>query len=247
MSAPPEVDRRIVESLVEEYLPAARGRRLLLVHGKYVGTAEPFTVRTADDRHRVHVVDRHSVLGILEAWQEHQHTHPDDGDLLVVTTGVDDEQLGWDVRAYAIHRSVRPVDRASVVAQRFGAVDVDPRLHEEKWLVEALLDAEPPEGWPRDGSVLTRDAAIRALIGVRLGRSALGDGALDIGALLDFSLDRVATARFAELPHAERDGIIRWLADTVGDAAALLLRLVADGRAADAVPLGIVGGAAPGP
>lgn len=251
MSAPPEVDRRMLEALVEHWLPEANGRRLLLVHGRYAdGGDREFGIRTKECRCRVHVADRHSLLGVLEAWQDHQREHGSETDtadtLLVVTTGVEDHQFGWDLLAYAVQRRVLSVDRAQIIAQRFGARDVDPRIRREHWLVDALLDAEPVEGWPRTGSVLTRDRAIHALIGVRLGRAALGEDAVDIGTLLDFSLDVAGTTRFAALPAAERDGLTDWLTHTVGDAAGLLLRLAAEGRAADAMPLGIVGTAAVG-
>ena len=173
----PELTRRIVDALLAEELPYAKGRRLLLVYGRYADATAEF-VSTAANRVRVHVRDEHSVLGITEAWQQHLADHPDDTDVLVVTTTVDDHQLGWDLLAYAIARSTRTVDRARIVAQRFGSVDVDPRLRTETWLVDALLDAEPAEGWPRNGSVLTRDAAIRALIGARLGGVTVREGVL---------------------------------------------------------------------
>ncbi|MEY7971278.1 BREX-2 system phosphatase PglZ [Saccharomonospora xinjiangensis] len=248
MSAAPDIDRRMLEALVEHWLPEAGERQLLLVHGRYTeGADRSFPVKTSERRCRVHVADQHSLLGALEAWQEHQSSHADDPDaLLVITTSVADQQFGWDLLAYAVQRRVLSVDRAEIVARRFGARDVDPRIRQEPWLIDALLDAEPAEGWPRTASVLTRDRAIQALISVRLGRAALGDDAVDIGTLLDFSLDPAGTTRFAALPDAERDGLTDWLTHTVGDAAGLLLRLAAEGRAADAMPLGVVGTAAVG-
>lgn len=247
MSAVPAVDRRVIDALVQDSLPHAKGRRLVLVYGRYADSAAEFPSGTGAERRRVHVTDQHSVLGIVEAWQEHQRTHAGDDDLLVVTTSVDEGQLGWDIRGYAIGRNIRNVDRARIVAQRFGAVDIDPRIRAEPWLVDALLDAEPADGWPRNGSVLTRDSAVRALIGARLGRVALGEGTLDAGALLDWSRDPAAAARFSDLPAAERDGLAGWLTGTVGDAALVLMRLAAEGRAADAMPLGVVGTAATRP
>jgi hypothetical protein len=243
MNGPPVVDRRIIESLVETWLPHANGRRLLLVYGRYAAGAGEFTTTAGGPRRRVRVTDQHSALGVVEAWEEHQRAHPDDDALLVVTTSVDDSELGWDVRAYAIRHASRTVDRAKIVAQRFGAVDIDPRIRQEAWVVDALLAAEPADGWPRNGSVLTLDSAIRTLIGARLGREAIGVGTLDAGALLAWSRDPAGPARFAALPRAERDGLASWLTREVGDTAAVLMRLAADGRAADAMPLGLIGAA----
>ncbi|ONI70892.1 alkaline phosphatase [Actinosynnema sp. ALI-1.44] len=246
MNVPP-VDRRIVEAMVEDWLPHAGERRLLLVYGRYVDTVTEFPVLAGARRRRVHVADQHSVLGLVEAWQEHERRHVDDEDLLVVTTTVPDDQLGWDLRAYAIGRSTRTVDRAKIVAQRFGAKDVDARIRRDTWLVDALLDAEPSDGWPRNGSILTRDSAVRALIGARLGGRVPAEGALDAGALLEWSRDPDGPSRFKSLADAERDGLVQWLVDTVGEVAAVVMRLVADGRASDAVPLGIVGSAVTAP
>lgn len=235
----PVLTRRVVEGLLEEWLPRAKGRRLLLVYGRYADAAAEF-LTTGAVRVRAHVRDEHSVLGVTEAWQHHLVSHSDDTDVLVVTTTVDDQQLGWDLRAYAIARSTRTVDRAKIVAQRFGSVDVDPRLRTESWLVDALLDAEPPEGWQRNGSVLTRDAAIRALIGARLGGVTVREGSLDVAALLAWSRDPVGPDRFAALAEPERRGLEQWLVDTAGETAAVVVRLATAGRASDVMPLGVI-------
>ncbi|WP_323807229.1 BREX-2 system phosphatase PglZ [Amycolatopsis thermoflava] len=239
-AAPPHLNRRMIETLLADWLPKAKQRRLVLIYGRYEEGSSEFTVGVAGDRRRVHVTDQHSVLGLVEAWQRHQ-AERDGDDLLVVTTSVDDAQLGWNVRGYALGRSTQTVDRARIVAQRFGATDLDPRIRTEPWLIDALLDAEPPGGWPRNGSVLTRDAAMRALIGARLGGGTLPEGALDPGALLTWSLEPTGPDRFARLSEQERAGVADWLAGTVGEVARIILRLAADGRAADAMPLGLVG------
>lgn len=238
--APPQITRRMIETLLTEWLPRARQRRLVLVYGRYDDASSEFTVTAADERRRVHITDQHSVLGIVEAWQQHQTERGSD-DVLVVTTSVDDSQLGWDIRGYALGRSTRTVDRARIVAQRFGAADLDSRIRAEPWLIDALLEAEPSDGWPRNGSVLTRDAAIRALIGARLGGGTLSEGALDPGALLAWSLESAGPDRFAQLPESERAGLASWLADTVGVVAPIILRLAAENRATDALSLGLVG------
>jgi hypothetical protein len=240
VSTAPTLTRRILDALLEEWLPHAKGRRLLLVYGQFADAATDF-VTTGTIRVRVHVQDQHSVLGITEAWQDHLVRHADEPDVLVVTTTVEDGQLGWDLRAYAIARSTRTVDRARIVAQRFGSVDVDPRIRAESWLVDALLDAEPAQGWPRNGSVLTRDSAIRALIAVRLGGGTVQEGSLDAAALLSWSRDPAGPARFAALAEPERQGLARWLTDAVGPVAAVVMRLAAEGLAGDVMPLGVLG------
>jgi hypothetical protein len=239
MTAPPVVDRRIIETLLDDTLRRSTAQRLMLVHGRYDPTSPAeFTAQVGGTRRTIRVTDQPSVLGIVAAWQRHRDA-ADSGDLLVVTTGVDDDQLGWDLRGYAISRSALDVDRAEIVRQRFGAADLDARIRQQGWLVDALLAAEPPGGWPRTGGVLTRDTAIRALLSARLGPAVASDGVPDMHALLEWAGTADAD-RFAALPEAERDGIVSWLTDTAGEAAAVLLDLVAAGRGTDAVALGTV-------
>ncbi|MGH3808627.1 MAG: BREX-2 system phosphatase PglZ, partial [Pseudonocardiaceae bacterium] len=242
MAAPPAVNRRIIEALLGVELASATGPRLVLVHGSYEDPSPAeFTTEIAGVPRRVRVTDQPSVLGIVEAWQEHQEVTAGSDDVLVVTTRVDDAQLGWDLRGHAVHHSTRTVDRAEIVKHRFGAAEADPRIRREDWLVDALLDAEPTSGWPRCGAVLTRDTAVRALIEARLGGLALGEGGLDADALLAWSRTSVGPARFAMLSDAERAGLTGWLTETVGDGAPVLLGLAAVGRGADAIALGLVG------
>jgi hypothetical protein len=238
MVAPPELDRRVVEALLAVELPRARDRRLVLVHGRYAdGAPAEFAVKIGEESRRVRVTDQQSVLGVVDAWQTHREQNPDGDDVLVVTTAVEDAQLGWDVRAHAVGRSTRTVDRVEIVKQRFGAADVDLRIRREGWLVDALLAAEPTAGWPRTGPVLTRDAAVRALLRARLG---LGNGTVDVGMLLEWSQTAAGPARFAALSEAERAGLTGWLSETVGGAAAVLAGLAAAGRSSDAMALGVI-------
>ncbi|WP_329787391.1 BREX-2 system phosphatase PglZ [Lentzea sp. DG1S-22] len=241
MAAVPEANRRVIEALLEAEMPRAGDRRLVLVHGRYdPKSPTEFTVRLGEEQRNVKVTDQSSVLGIVDAWQTHRSA-VDGDDILVVTTDVSDAQLGWDLRAYAVGGSTRTVDRVVILKQRFGAADIDSRIRQEGWLVEALLEAEPPQGWRRAGQVLTRDAAVRALIGARLGGQQLVEGNLDAGALLSWSQNPAGLKLFAGLPEAERSGLTGWLVETVGDAAVVVMSLAAAGRAEDAMALGVLG------
>ncbi|SDG04194.1 PglZ domain-containing protein [Lentzea fradiae] len=247
MGAVPEVNRRILEALLEARLPGAKDRRLVLVHGRYDRSSpSEFTVRISGKSRRVAVTDQPSVLGIVDAWRAHRSATSDTDDVLVVTTSVEDAQLGWDLRGHALGRATCTVDRVEIVKQRFGAVDVDPRIRRERWLVDALLDAEPASGWRRSGQVLTRDAAVRALIGARLGSGDLAEGTLDASSLLTWSRS-VAGSAFASLPRSEQAGLTSWLTEKVGGAAVVLMSLASEGRAQDAMALGVLASAITAP
>ncbi|MGA5358806.1 BREX-2 system phosphatase PglZ [Streptomyces purpurascens] len=251
MPARPAAGRRAIEVLLEAELPRAEGRRLVLVDAVWAdGDKErDFTVQIDGTARRVHVTDQDSPLGITEAWQRHlADTGPDGEGVLVVTGKVPADQLGWDLRGHAVRRRPLAVDRAGIVTQLFGAENLDTRMVREEWLLDALLDAEPSGGWPRVGGVLTRDRALRALLAARTGLGDTGADSLDLDAdtLFDWSRGPAGPRRFAELAEPERAGLTEWLAQVTGPAAPTLLALAADGRGADALPLGALAAAALG-
>ncbi|MET9758472.1 BREX-2 system phosphatase PglZ [Streptomyces sp. NPDC006372] len=251
MPTRPAAGRRAIEVLLEAELPRAEGRRLVLVDAVWADGNEErdFTVQIDGTARRVHVTDQDSPLGITEAWQRHlADTGPDGEGVLVVTGKVPADQLGWDLRGHAVRRRPLAVDRAGIVTQLFGAENLDTRMVREEWLLDALLDAEPSGGWPRVGGVLTRDRALRALLAARTGLGDTGADSLDLDAdtLFDWSRGPAGPRRFAELAEPERAGLTEWLAQVTGPAAPTLLALAADGRGADALPLGALAAAALG-
>ncbi|MFF1893988.1 BREX-2 system phosphatase PglZ [Streptomyces sp. NPDC058206] len=251
MAQLPQVGRRTVEALLDRHAKKLADHSLMLVHGRYAaGSAATFTAEVGEETRRVTVRDASSVLGVLAAW----HSHRDEaapGDLLVVTTGVDDDQLGWDVRGHAVHRRTLTVEKAEIVMQRFGATGLDVRMYREDWLLQALVDAEPTgRGWPRTAGVLTRDAALRALVVERLGLdnpdvspNTTAEPAVDADALLAWSRTPAGPRRFAELADTERAELKKWLGEVAGPAVPVLLSLAESGRGHDAMALGLLGAA----
>ncbi|WP_371626526.1 BREX-2 system phosphatase PglZ [Streptomyces sp. NBC_01116] len=247
----PVAGRRAVEVLLETELARAPGCRLVLVDAVWDSADKDteFTVRVGTGHRRVLVTDQDSPLGIADAWNRHLAQAEDgtgDDSVLVVTGTVPPDQLGWDLRAHAPHRRPLPVNRTEIVAQIFGAADLDPRMLGEHWLLDALLAAEPLDGWPRTSGVLTRDRAVRALLAARLGLGDTEADTLDLDADTLFSWTRGASgpARFAALSEDERRGLGEWLGRAAGEAAPILLTLAAEGRGADALPLGALASAA---
>lgn len=249
MVAQPTVGRRAIEVLLETELPTAGGRRLVLVDAVFEGGNQDseFTLRVDGTNRRVKITSQSSPLGISDAWQRHRAAQCDDGDsVLVVTSGVPVDQLGWDLRAHAVRRRPLTVNRTDIVKELFGATDLDTRMVGETWLLDALLEAEPVDGWPRSGAVLTRDRAIQALIAARLKLGDIQANTLDFDADTLFAWTRgpAGPALFEALSTAEQHGLSNWLGKTVGPAAPTLLALAADGRGRDALPLGILASAA---
>ncbi|GAA3240201.1 BREX-2 system phosphatase PglZ [Streptomyces lavendulae] len=250
MAPRPVVGRRAIEVLLQAELPQAEGKQLVLVDAAYEdrGRESEFTVRVGGGTRRVRVSDQESLLGVADAWRRHRAETAEGGDRVLVVTGqVPADQLGWDLRAHAVRHRPLSVDRAEIVKQLFGATDLDARMSGERWLLDALLEAEPVDGgWPRAGAVLTRDRAVRALLAQRLRLGDTASETLDLDADTLFAWSRTPTgpAAYAALAPAERDGLAEWLTQAVGPAAATLMALAADGRGHQALPLGALASAA---
>jgi hypothetical protein len=256
-TAAPRVTQGILASLVRRELERKAQQtnppRLILVHASYAPDTDrafQFTVLANGKRHQVTVADCASVLAVADAWQRFQ-AEADTATggaprVLIVTTAVPDEALGLGLRAYAARHRTITVDTAELVKEQFGVRELDWRLAQEQWLLTALLAAEPSGGWAAAGwkpatQLLTRDTAVAALLDTRLslGTGEQDGGAPDPGALLEWSLTH-HPARFVALRQDEREGMAAWLGDASGPVAPIVLRLAATGRAADAVPLGLL-------
>ncbi|MBO0655480.1 BREX-2 system phosphatase PglZ [Streptomyces triculaminicus] len=177
-------------------------------------------------------------------------------DVLVVLTDREQNELDPAILARAHKQRIEAVDSWDVVREVFGAQQVDSRLKEDNWAAEALLDANPPGGWPPiAGGVLSRQTALSALAlrRLRLGpydgdagptRPGRGpaDGSLDAQALLDWSLTVGGPERFLELRGPERAALAAFLSEEeqAGLAGRGLLALVEAEHGADAVAFGLV-------
>lgn len=162
---------------------------------------------------------------------------------LVLLTDLTERDLGTGILTGVFRQKVLAVEPWDLVAETFGAQQLDSRLQSEGWAIEALLDAMPPEGWPRlAGSVLSRDHALRQLAAVRLGldRLDLSPDDLDGQALLRWSALPGAAEAFGRVRGAERAGLLAWLVDQFGRPAEALVMLLEAGHLADALPLGPV-------
>lgn len=194
-------------------------------------------ILTTPDGRLLRVVPCVSALAVWEQLAQPRDT------ALVVLTDLTERQLGIGILSGAFRQRVITVEPWDLVTDVFGAQRLDPRLQAEAWAGEALLDAMPPEGWPRlAGTVLNRDHALRHLAAARLGLDRLGlaPDDLDARVLLRWSALPGAGESIDRLPESERTGLLAWLADTYGRPAQALRKLLAGGHLADALPLGLV-------
>jgi hypothetical protein len=179
-----------------------------------------------------------TVLAVLDALSGDR----EDGRYLIVLTPCDTHDVGESVLARALQPEIKPINRWDLVQDAFGARQVDPALtrNENRWIAEALLDAQPAGGWRRlTGPVLTWATALNRLAATRLGIEDADDTPVDAAALLQWTTDAPAVASFLQLRETERDGLVQWLKETAGPVADVVFGMAASGRINDAVPFGL--------
>jgi hypothetical protein len=239
--------RKLAESL------AGRDERravLLRCAPQWDGPAEP----AWGDGQSARIAPAPSPLAVHELLLRHFADGAAGPAVLVVLTDREQNELDPALLARVHHKRVDALDSWDVVREAFGAHQIDPRLKEEKWAAEALLDAAPPKRWPRlGGGMLSRRTALSALAlrRLRLGRyedesadqdyTTTADG-LDTHTLLHWSLIPGRPERLLELRGPERTGLAEFLGeeDQAGLAGRALLALVEAEHGPDAVAFGLV-------
>lgn len=204
----------------------------------------PAPVELAAGGRPVRVVPCVSPLAVLEEITRWARDPVRDG-WLVLLTDADEEVLGDTVLAQVHRQRVDVIEPWAAVLEDFGAAQADPRLRapEDRWIIQALLEARPPAGWPRrPGGLLSREDALAELAAVRLGLTELGLGAadLDIATLLRWTTIPGATEAVRRLGGDERTGLTSYLGDRTGRAGRTLFTLVAAGNGDRALALGLV-------
>lgn len=179
----------------------------------------------------------------LEVW-EHvvAQTREQDGSLLAVITDAEEHELGPAILAHVFRHRVLITDLWETVRQSVGATGLDPRLADEGWAAEAILDAAVGRDQKLAGAVLSRDLALAHLAARRLSTTAhpLDPGGIDVRALLDWTASPDGVARLDALRPAERAGLFGWLAERTGQAGKVLLTLCENGHGEHAVPIGLL-------
>lgn len=233
-------------SVVEHELRRARGshrsnlrNKVLLLRAapEWRGDSE-FTFDDNGKHVLVTVAACPTVLSVLAALSGDR----EDGRYLVVLTPCDTHDVGESVLARTMQPEIKPINRWDLVQDAFGARQLDPVLlkSENRWIAEALLDAQPAGGWRRlTGTVLTSATALNRLAATKLGIEEADDSPVDAAALLQWTTDAPAVASFLQLRDGERDGLIGWLRETARPVADVVFGMAESGKITDAVPFGL--------
>lgn len=147
------------------------------------------------------------------------------GERAIVLTDRPPDDLGDAVLARAYRHGIELPDEWQAVPRLFpGAIEVGRDLRRLDWAATALLDHQPPAGWPRSPEpALTARHAVGSLLAHLLGLGA--EAQLD-GVVLLTALGRsnVRRAWFA-VDEALRRRLIDWATAELGDPAAFALQI----------------------
>ena len=161
-----------------------------------------------------------------------------EGVRVVLLTPFATHELPDDVTARLFKARVWQPEGWDIVREMFEATEVDARLARHGWMPQLLIDAaaaEKPN--PVATGFLDLETAWRTILKCSLG---LNSGRPDAQALLAWSQQADALARLDALPVAAQTEIGAWLEASAGMVGKLILATRANGRLADALPIGLV-------
>lgn len=142
---------------------------------------------------------------------------------LVILSSLPPQSLGEDVRARLVQpkNPLIPISSREILRELFKAKEVEPRLHGLRWMADALVEAQPPGGFPPvPGGRLDEETAwevfLRQILGFRGGRPDLVD-------VIEWARDPESARRLQTVGSDAALALEGWLSRSAGPAAALVL------------------------
>lgn len=181
---------------------------------------------------RLPVVVADTVFQVREALLESEQTNRK----IVLLTHLSQAELGHDVVGRLARSKLFSLNPWANLCSLFKAKQMDRSVCEPA-LIQALLEAAPPDGYPPvptgvlDGGTLWR-AACRHLFD-------LGEREPELATLLVWAADPLRFSRYLRASQELQEALQRRLVQTLGEAAASVLRFVAGPVAGDALALAI--------
>jgi hypothetical protein len=158
----------------------------------------------------------------------------------VLITNLDEKQLSDDILVRLAKRQLFPIDSWQIVKSLFQAHAIDPRLTRHHWIADYLMEFIPEGGYPAvSGGFVDAETVWPILLGQVIG---LVSDRPDLAAILRWSIDTAAIARFHAASQEFREAAVSWLSETAGITATAVLRCIAANQRADALPIGLAAG-----
>jgi hypothetical protein len=196
----------------------------------------PSEIRLDDEKWRVAQCD--SVLELRQRLAEESSVP------LVLITSLPTAAVGDDVRARLFKQRLVDVDPWNSLAERYKARQVDPVLRQSPALADVVLEAlgttEPPIA---ASGILTPELVWQVVLQNRLG---LNNAKPDLLDFLPWIAGEGAVAKWESLGEPLQKQLADWLALSLGEMGAILIRTLQDGYGPDAIAAGFALGALTG-
>ncbi len=181
---------------------------------------------------------RESQLAMRDALAQLEMESEDNG--LALVTPLRAPDLAEDIVARLARRRVFQPEGWEMVRQLFGANKTDARLGAFPWMPQLLMDGSARGPFtPVPNGFLDLETAWREILQRFL---ALSTARPDAITLLRWTMTSGNERLLDPLPPPARAAALAWLGQSAGVEGALILACVKEGRALDAVPLGLVCG-----
>ncbi len=158
----------------------------------------------------------------------------------VLITNIDEQGLSNDILVRLTKRQLFPIDAWQIVKSLFSANVIDPRVTRHRWIADYFMEFIPAGGYPTvAGGFLDAETVWPILLGRAVG---LTSDRPDLLAILRWSIDPNAVARFRAESKDFREAAVSWLSETAGTAASAVFRCIEANEGADALPIGLAAG-----
>ena len=155
----------------------------------------------------------------------------------VLLTDLPKEQIDSDILVRVARRKFRPIHNWQIIRELFQARYIDPRIAEQGWIAELLLDLAPLEGYPPVPSgVLDAETVWGILLEQQMG---LAVARPDLIGLLKWSMEREIVERFKGAAEAFRRAAAEWIEQSAGPATRAVLSCAEANERPDALPVGL--------
>jgi len=156
---------------------------------------------------------------------------------LVILADLVEVDVAADIRARCLEHRIHDIDPWKILLGRFRAIRSDPRIPPDPDLALALIVNEPAGGFPALPTGVLDLGTFRSVVfDAVLG---LPSGAPTAREIIVWATQPGKARRLMALAPSVRELITRWV-DSESPIAAVLLKLAADGRGLELIPLGLV-------
>ena len=181
------------------------------------------TVRYAGESRVTHGTDLYEIVQCDSELSMRAALQDADDDVVakVLVTGLSTDQLSTDIRVRLARRKLYPIKKWQIVKELFQARKLDPRIADQHWIAESLLDLAPVENYPSvPGGVLDAETVWGILLEQKIGLPIVRP---DLISLLKWSMESHNVNRYFSQTEEFKHAACVWLSQSSGVATGAVL------------------------